>query len=46
MTPQRVLKTGIIPALAELELQGIKAAITTMREKGAIVLKSRDILRD
>ncbi|AYM05945.1 MULTISPECIES: bifunctional nicotinamidase/pyrazinamidase [Agrobacterium] len=29
-----------------IDPQGIKAAITTMREKGAIVLKSRDILRD
>ncbi|CUW89333.1 bifunctional nicotinamidase/pyrazinamidase [Rhizobium pusense] len=29
-----------------IDPQGIKAAIATMREKGAIILKSRDILRD
>ena len=39
MTPQRVLKTGIIPALAELELQGIKDTVDARRFLMAIALQ-------
>ena len=39
MTPQRVLKTGIIPALSELELQGIKDTVDARRFLMAIALQ-------